>query len=101
MGLFGKKNRVNNPENAQLNELMDLALEFNQNTGTWSELPEEAPEDACHLVIDARKRVFEYIRQLKEAGYYANRAVEKYVFEVYPWMNKQNIKKFISLGQLL
>ncbi len=101
MGLFGKRKIVNNEKNRELNELLDLALEIDQSTGTWHVLPENLPSETHDLIIGARKKVFEYIRQLKEAGVYGNGAVNKFARELYPWISKQNVSKFIKLGQFL
>lgn len=99
MGLFSKKN--NNGENKELNELLDQVLNIDQSTGTWYVLHEHVLLETQNLVIEVRKRVFEYIKQLKEASVYSNGAVSKFAKEVYPWINKGNILKMIQLGQNL
>jgi len=100
MGLFGKK-KSNNEQYNELNRLLNLALEMDQNTGTWLILPEDVSVDTKETVINARKMIFEYIRQLKEAGYYSNGAVHKFAKDEYPWVDKENVLKFIELGKLL
>jgi len=52
-------------------------------------------------VITAKKMILEYIRQLREAKYYSDRAVRKFAAEQYPWVNKENIQKCINLGKSL
>lgn len=101
MGLFSKKKIEENEETRQLNQLLNIALEMNQETGTWHELPTDVPIDVQTLVINARKMIFEYIRQLKEAKFYSNNAVHKFAKEEYPWVSKDNVLKCISLGQYL
>jgi len=98
MGLFSKNKEVGDVE--KLNELLSIALEMNHSTGTWSALPESAPL-YTEKVIGARKLVFEYIRQLKEAKVYSNGAVKKFSKEEFSWVSKENVKKFIELGQFL
>jgi hypothetical protein len=100
MGLFGKK-KSNNEQYNELNRLLNLALEMDQNTGTWLILPEDVSVDTKETVINARKMIFEYIRQLKEAKFYSNSAVHKFAKEQYSWVNKENIQKFIELGKFL
>jgi DNA phosphorothioation-dependent restriction protein DptG len=99
MKLFGKKNEVMDEETKKLNELLDIALEFNESTGTWYELPSDVPEDVAKKVIEVRKMVFEYIRQLKENRVYGNKAVYDFAKESYPWVSKANINKCIHWGQ--
>lgn len=100
MGLFGKKQAAD-PRFAKWNELLAIALTFNQQTGTWDELPPDTPAEVADQVIAARKLIFEYIRQLKEAGVYGNGAVHKFAKEQFPWVDKQNVTTCIKLGQLL
>lgn len=100
MGLFGKS-QSNNKEATVLNQLFSIAIEFNQATGTWTELPQEVPEEVKTNIINTRKILFEYIRQLREAKVYSNGSVKKFVKDDYPWMNKENIQQVINLGQLL
>lgn len=102
MGLFSKKNKMdNNEENKELNELLDQVLDIDQSTGTWFVLPDQVLAETQNIVIEVRKKVFEYIRQLKEAEVYSNGAVSKFAKELYPWINKQNIAKMLKLGQYL
>jgi uncharacterized protein Yka (UPF0111/DUF47 family) len=102
MGLFSKKNKMDvKGDYKELNELLDQVLNIDQSTGTWYVLPEQILIETKNLVIEVRKKVFEYIRQLKEAEVYSNGAVSKFVKEVYPWINKQNITKMIKLGQYI
>jgi hypothetical protein len=100
MGLFGK-NKARDNEAPFLNQLFSVAIEFNQSTGNWTELPTDVPDDLKTNIINTRKIVFEYIRQLREAHVYSNGAVKKFIKEDYPWMNKETIQKVIKLGQLL
>jgi len=100
MGLFSKKN-VETEETRELNVLLEVALEIDQNTGTWKVLPESITKEKYYMIVTARKMVFEYIRQLKEAGFYSNSAVQKFVKEQYSWVNKENALKFINLGHHL
>ncbi|GEM_PF-3392410 len=100
MGLFSKK-KQDDPRFAQWNELLTIALTFNEQTGTWTELPGGVPEEIADQVIIARKMLFEYIRQLKEVGVYSNGAVHKFAKEQYPWVNKDNVNLAIQLGQYL
>lgn len=101
MGLFGKKKIVETPETRELNELLNIALEFNESTGSWTELPENVPSEKQQEVIAARKIIFEYIRQLKEAKFYSDGAVRKFSGDEYPWVNKQNLQKILNLGKML
>ena len=39
MSFFGKKKNVDNEQTRELNDLMNTTLEFDQQTGTWTELP--------------------------------------------------------------
>jgi hypothetical protein len=80
---------------------MEIAITFNQDTGTWYELPPNVHPDMATEVITARKLMFEYIRQLKQNMVYANRTVHKFESERFPWMNKDNIKTCIDLEQYL
>ena len=99
MGLFSKKKE--DQQSKELNELLNIALNFDQASGTWSVLPSSFSGAVQEQVINTRKMIFEYIRQLKEAGYYSNGAVQKFSKEQYPWVNKDNIQKFIALGKSL
>lgn len=101
MKLFGKKKVMETPETMELNRLFRIAITFNQNTGTWDELPTDISAEINDEVIAARKLVFEYIRQLKENRVYADRAVYSFAGERFPWINKDNIKMCIQLGQYL
>lgn len=101
MGFFSKKNKIDDEQNKELNELLDQVLDLDQSTGTWYVLPEHVPTETQNLVIEVRKKVFEYIRQLKEASVYSIGAVRKFAKELYPWINKENISKMIQLGQRL
>lgn len=101
MGLFGKKKAVETEETRMLNHLLHIALTFNQETGTWEELPSDVPQDTKDYVIGARKIVFEYIRQLREHQVYSHGATKKFALEQYPWINKQNLEIYFELGQLL
>ncbi len=102
MGLFSKKSKMDSKgDNKELNELLDQVLDIDQSTGTWYVLPEQVRIETQNLVIEVRKKVFEYIRQLKEAEVYSNGAVSKFAKELYPWINNQNITKMIKLGQQL
>lgn len=101
MGLFGKKKVQETPETIELNRLLKIAITFNQDTGTWYELPPNVSPEMANEVITARKLMFEYIRQLKENMVYANRAVHTFASERFPWMNNENVKICIELGQYL
>jgi len=101
MGLFSKKNNIETEESKELNDLLVLALTIDQVTGTWIELSESVSENTKQQVIGARKIVVEYIKQLKEAGFYSNGAVQKFVKEQYPWINKSNFIKLIELGKFI
>lgn len=101
MGLFGNKKVVETKETIELNQLLTIALEMDQTSGTWRELPEDIATEKKDQVIEARKIIFEYIRQLKAAGVYGNGAVQKFAKESYSWVNKSNIQTFIQLGSYL
>lgn len=101
MGLFGKKKVQQTPETMELNRLMKIAITFNQDTGTWYELPPNVNPGMADEVITGRKLMFEYIRQLKENRVYADRAVHTFAKERFPWMNQENIQMCIHLGQYL
>ncbi|MBI9009708.1 MAG: hypothetical protein JEZ05_06725 [Tenericutes bacterium] len=101
MGLFSKKNKMDNGQNKELNELLNQILEIDKSTGTWYVLPEQVSIENKNLVIEVRKKVFEYIRQLKEAGVYGSGSVSKFAKELYPWISNQNVTKLIKLGQFL
>ena len=101
MGLFSKKSSNESTESKELNDLLFLALEMDQKTGTWMELPENTSEDIKQQVIAVRKIVFEYIRQLKEAGFYSNGAVQKFAKKQSSWINKTNVLKLIDLGKFI
>ena len=99
MGLFANKKKNETEESKEINRLLSLALKIDKNTKTWFELPEEVLEHVKTEVIAARKIVFEYIRQLKEAGYYSNGAVQKFIKEQYSWIDKSNSLRIIELGK--
>ncbi len=101
MGLFGKKKNVETPETMEWNRLLSIALEFDQSTGTWHVLPDGISVEAEDNVITARKMLFEYIRQLKEANVYSNGAVHKFAKDQYSWVSKDNVAKCIELGKFL
>jgi hypothetical protein len=101
MGLFSKKHKNDNGQSKELNELLNQVLEIDQSTKTWYVLPDQVPTETQNLVVEVRKKATEYIRQLKEASVYSNGAVSKFVKELYPWVNKENIAKLINLGQFL
>jgi len=101
MGLFAKKKTNVTEESKELNDLLALALEMDQDTNTWKELPDDVSDTIKEQVITPRKIVFEYIRQLKEAGFYSNGAVQKFIKENYDWINKDNALKFMELGKFI
>lgn len=101
MGLFSSKSKISKEELNHLNGLLALSLMMSSDTGTWQELPEDIDLDTKEKVISVRKLVFEYIRQLKEAGFYSNGAVQKFVKDEYSWVNKENTKMLINLGQYI
>ena len=63
MGFFGNKKNVVDEQTRELNELLNTALEFNQQTGTWTDFPDNVLPETKEQVIAARKLILEYIRQ--------------------------------------